>query len=92
LNISSEKLVSSLCYFKCNVYRYAAGAHDEAREVAERALKAIPSAEEDERMNVWVAYLNLENLHGKPTNREALLRLFDRATVGLYTLTHPVDP
>ena len=41
-------------------------AYDEARSVAERAIKAIPADDEDERMNVWVAYLNLENLHGKP--------------------------
>ena len=37
--------------------------------VAERAPAAIPADDEDERMNVWVAYLNLENLHGKPSPR-----------------------
>mmetsp|Transcript_18755 Transcript_18755/g.30049 ORF Transcript_18755/g.30049 Transcript_18755/m.30049 type:complete len:574 (-) Transcript_18755:72-1793(-) len=80
-----EKLImssprSSYVWLRYMAFQMSVGAHDEAREVAERALKAIPAAEEDERMNVWVAYLNLENLHGKPTSREALLRLFDRAT------------
>ena len=80
-----EKLImanprSSYVWLRYMAFQMSVGAHDEAREVAERALKAIPAPEEDERMNVWVAYLNLENLHGKPTPREALLRLFDRAT------------
>ena len=71
---------SSYVWIRYLAFQVSVGAHDEAREVAERALKAVPASEEDERMNLWVAYLNLENLHGKPTPREALLKLFDRAT------------
>jgi len=37
---------------------------DVARSVAERALKTIHFREEDERLNVWVAYLNLEQTYG----------------------------
>ncbi|XP_006815336.1 protein RRP5 homolog [Saccoglossus kowalevskii] len=49
---------------------------DKARAVAERALKTISFREEQEKLNVWVAYLNLENLYG--TN-ETLVKLFERA-------------
>jgi len=77
LIMSSPK--SSYAWLRFMAFQVSVGANDEAREVAERALKAIPASEEEERMNVWVAYLNLENMHGKPTGREALLRLFERA-------------
>ena len=80
-----EKLIlssprSSYVWLRFMAFQMSVAAYDEARSVAERAIKAIPADDEDERMNVWVAYLNLENLHGKPSPREALLKLFDRAT------------
>ena len=34
--------------------------------------------EEREKLNVWVAWLNLENLHGSPPD-EAVMKLFQRA-------------
>ena len=34
-----------------------------ARQVADRALKTINFREEQEKFNVWVARLNLENLY-----------------------------
>lgn len=37
-----------------------------APAVHRRALKSINYREEGEKFNVWVAYLNLENLHGNP--------------------------
>lgn len=37
---------------------------DRAREIARRALKVINYREEQERMNVWIALLNLENTYG----------------------------
>ena len=37
---------------------------ERAREVAKRALQAINFREEQERLNVWVALLNLENIYG----------------------------
>ena len=48
------------------------GAYEDARAVAERALEAIPAQEEDERMNIWIAYLNLENSHGLRIKRGCL--------------------
>ncbi|KAK4692586.1 rRNA biogenesis protein RRP5, partial [Lecanoromycetidae sp. Uapishka_2] len=47
-----------------------------AREVAERALKSINIREETEKLNVWVALLNLENTYG---SEESLEEVFRRA-------------
>ncbi|RNF25602.1 rRNA biogenesis protein [Trypanosoma conorhini] len=49
---------------------------EEARLVAEKALSTIGVRETQERMNVWVAYMNLENLHG---TAESLSAVFKRA-------------
>eukprot|EP00742_Colponemidia_sp_Colp-10_P002144 GILJ01002291.1.p1 GENE.GILJ01002291.1~~GILJ01002291.1.p1 ORF type:complete len:1257 (+),score=280.24 GILJ01002291.1:184-3954(+) len=49
---------------------------EKAREVAEKALKTISFKEEREKLNVWVALLNLESLHGTP---QSLQKVFDRA-------------
>ncbi|CZR57375.1 related to ribosomal RNA processing protein RRP5 [Phialocephala subalpina] len=46
-----------------------------AREVAERAIKTINIREETEKMNVWIALLNLENAYGSDeTVEEAFKR------------------
>ena len=37
---------------------------EKAREVAQRAFEAISFREEQERLNVWLALLNLENIYG----------------------------
>ena len=37
---------------------------EKARTLAERALKTIPTCEEGEKFNVWIAMLNLENAYG----------------------------
>ena len=37
---------------------------EKAREVAQRAFKAINFREDQERLNVWIALLNLENVYG----------------------------
>jgi rRNA biogenesis protein RRP5 len=45
---------------------------DVARSVAERALKRIHFREESERLNVWVAYLNLEHNYGDDVSFDTL--------------------
>ena len=35
--------------------------------------------QEQEKFNIWVAWLNLESKYGEPTPEEALTRLFQRA-------------
>jgi rRNA biogenesis protein RRP5 len=47
-----------------------------AREVAERAIKSINIREETEKLNVWVAYLNLEVAYG---TKETVEEVFKRA-------------
>lgn len=47
-----------------------------AREVAERAIKSINIREETEKLNVWVAYLNLEVVYG---NKQTVEDVFKRA-------------
>lgn len=49
---------------------------EKARKVGERALKAISIREEGERMNIWIARLNLENSYG---TKESLATVFDLA-------------
>ena len=34
------------------------------RAIAKRALQTINTREEQEKLNVWIALLNFENLHG----------------------------
>ncbi|KAK0129913.1 rRNA biogenesis protein rrp5 [Cadophora gregata f. sp. sojae] len=47
-----------------------------AREIAERAIKTINIREETEKMNVWIALLNLENAYGSD---ETVEEVFKRA-------------
>ncbi len=47
-----------------------------ARDTGRRALEVINFREEEEKLNVWIALLNLENLHGSP---ESLDKLFKEA-------------
>lgn len=49
---------------------------DRAREIAERALKTISFREENEKFNVWMALVNLENMFG---STETLSSIFQRA-------------
>lgn len=49
---------------------------DKAREIAERALRTIHIREQDEKLNMWIALLNLENAYGTD---EALDNAFARA-------------
>lgn len=45
-----------------------------AREIAERALKTINIREEAEKLNIWTAYLNLENAYGTDETLEDVFR------------------
>lgn len=49
-----------------------------ARKIAERAIQTISFREEEEKMNIWVAYLNLENLYGTP---ESMKKVFERSVM-----------
>ncbi|ODV78083.1 uncharacterized protein CANTADRAFT_295462 [Suhomyces tanzawaensis NRRL Y-17324] len=49
---------------------------EKAREIGERALKTINYREEQEKMNIWIAMLNLENTFG---SEETLDEIFKRS-------------
>ena len=49
---------------------------EKAREIGERALKTIAYREEQEKMNIWIALLNLENTFG---TEESLDEVFKRS-------------
>ncbi|KAK2461613.1 hypothetical protein APHAL10511_006076 [Amanita phalloides] len=49
---------------------------DKAREIARRAISTINFREEQERLNVWIALLNLENVYG---TEESLDKTFKEA-------------
>ncbi|KAK8960422.1 hypothetical protein KSP40_PGU014000 [Platanthera guangdongensis] len=51
---------------------------EKARSIAERALKTIIIKEEGERLNIWVAYFNLENAYGS-SPEEDVENIFKRA-------------
>jgi len=46
------------------------------RQIFERALKIIDIAKTKEKLNIWVAYLNLENIYG---NKKTFEKIFERA-------------
>ncbi|XP_055335670.1 protein RRP5 homolog [Paramacrobiotus metropolitanus] len=46
----------------------------EAKAVGQRALKAVSFRDETEKFNIWIALLNLENLHGTKDSLEDVLQ------------------
>ena len=67
---------SSYIWIKYMAFHLELTEIEKAREVSERALKAINFRDEQEKFNVWVARLNLENLYG---TRESLMKNFEEA-------------
>ncbi|KAK7794795.1 hypothetical protein R5R35_004134 [Gryllus longicercus] len=60
-------------WIKYMAYHLEATEIGKARAVAERALKTISFREEQEKLNVWMALLNLENLYGTQESLEKTL-------------------
>jgi rRNA biogenesis protein RRP5 len=52
---------------------------EKAREIGRRALKAINFREEQERLNVWIALLNLETSYGTEASLDAVFKEAARA-------------
>ncbi|CAN6577203.1 unnamed protein product [Malus baccata var. baccata] len=80
-----EKLVrtspnSSFVWIKYMEFVLSASNVEKARSIAERALATIKldKETEKEKLNVWVAYFNLENKYGSPPE-EAVKKVFQRA-------------
>ncbi|XP_041116751.1 protein RRP5 homolog [Polyodon spathula] len=67
---------SSIIWLQYMAFHLHSTEIEQARAVAERALKTISFREEQEKLNVWVALLNLENMYG---TEESLNKVFERA-------------
>ena len=67
---------SSLLWLQYMAFHIELGDVDQARQVGERALKSIGLGQDAEKMNVWVALLNLENAYG---DDESVETAFQRA-------------
>ncbi|XP_068954963.1 protein RRP5 homolog [Petaurus breviceps papuanus] len=67
---------SSILWLQYMAFHLHATEIEKARAVAERALKSISFREEQEKLNVWVALMNLENMYG---SKETLTKVFERA-------------
>lgn len=57
---------SSVVWMGFMAFQLQLGELDKAREIAERALKTISFRHEEEKLNIWVALLNLETNFGTP--------------------------
>lgn len=91
---------SSVLWMNYMSFQLQLGEIDKSREIAERALKTINYREEQEKMNIWIAILNLENSFG---TSESLAEAFARATqymdsltmhqklIGIYILSENLD-
>lgn len=67
---------SSVLWLTYMAFQLQLGEVSKAREIAERAIRTINIREEAEKLNVWVALLNLENTYG---GNDSLEEVFKRA-------------
>lgn len=67
---------SSVLWLSYMAFQLELSEIDQARQIAERALKTINMREQEEKLNVWVALLNLENTYG---SEDSLDEVFKRA-------------
>ncbi|KAJ5398020.1 hypothetical protein N7509_006133 [Penicillium cosmopolitanum] len=67
---------SSLLWLQYMAFQLELGEVDKARTVAERALRTISMNQDSEKLNIWIALLNLENTYG---NDDTLEEVFNRA-------------
>ena len=57
---------SSYLWIQYSAYQLHLANVDKAREMGRKALETINFRMEDEKLNVWIALLNLENIYGNP--------------------------
>lgn len=47
---------------------------ESARRVAERAVKSVSISNEEDKFNIWVAYMNLENNFGTKDTMQSVIK------------------
>ncbi|PYH91710.1 nucleic acid-binding protein [Aspergillus ellipticus CBS 707.79] len=65
---------SSLLWLQYMAFQLELGETDKAREIAERALRTITIGQDAEKLNIWVAMLNLENTYGDDDTVEEVFK------------------
>ena len=65
---------SSYLWIQFMTFYLQLGNVDKARQVARRAIQVIHFREEQEKLNVWMALLNVENMYGSPDTVEAVFK------------------
>ena len=65
---------SSLLWLQYMAFRIELGEVDQARQIGERAIRTIGLGQEGEKVNVWIALLNLENTYGDDESMEATFK------------------
>ncbi|KAL3478626.1 hypothetical protein BJX99DRAFT_224047 [Aspergillus californicus] len=65
---------SSLLWLKYMAFQLELGEVEKAREIAERALRTITIGQDTEKLNIWVAMLNLENTYGDDDTLEDVFK------------------
>lgn len=65
---------SSLLWLKYMAFQLELGEVEKAREIAERALRTITIGQDTEKLNIWVALLNLENTYGDDDSIEDVFK------------------
>lgn len=65
---------SSLLWLQYMAFHLELGDADQARTIGERALKSIGLGQEAEKLNVWIALLNLENAYGDDESIDAIFK------------------
>ncbi|KAL6431723.1 hypothetical protein ACFW04_007334 [Cataglyphis niger] len=79
---------SSLVWIQYMAYHLQATEIDKARAIARRAIKTINFREENERLNVWSAWLNLESRFGTPESLNDVFREAVRTNDAFKIYTH----
>ncbi|KGO58033.1 Nucleic acid-binding, OB-fold [Penicillium expansum] len=67
---------SSLLWLQYMAFQLELGEIEKARAIAERALRTITMGQDAEKLNIWVALLNMENTYG---DDDSLEEVFKRA-------------
>ncbi|KAL2862761.1 putative rRNA biogenesis protein RRP5 [Aspergillus lucknowensis] len=65
---------SSLLWLGYMAFQLELGEVEKAREIAERALRTITIGQDTEKLNIWVAMLNLENTYGDDDTLEDVFK------------------
>lgn len=65
---------SSLLWLQYMAFHLKLGDADQARAVGERGLESIGLGRDSEKLNVWIALLNLENAYGEDDSIDAMFK------------------